>query len=92
MNEIEKIITLDLFGYLFLKTLLRTVFQNIKNTIFVFSENYFYYLNLVFFFISVIQGKKTVNKTCFSYYLCFFRTKLVFNNKKQSLFMSLYFL
>ena len=60
MNEIEKIITLDLFGYLFLKTLLRTVFQNIKNTIFVFSENYFYYLNLVFFFISVIQGKKNL--------------------------------
>ena len=36
------------FGFCFLKLLLRTVFENIKNTIFVFSKNCSCFLDLMF--------------------------------------------
>ena len=38
-----------LFGSCFLKLFLRTVFENTENTIFMFSENFSYYLDLLFF-------------------------------------------
>ena len=39
--------------FLFFKTVIEKVFKDIDNTILVFSENYLYSMNLVFFIFSV---------------------------------------
>ena len=46
--DVVRLNTNGLFGSCFLKLFLRTVFENTVNTIFVFSENCSYALNLVF--------------------------------------------
>ena len=58
-----------MFGYYFLKLLLRIFFENKDNIILLFFEDYFCSLNLVFsVFLMFFWTKKIENQTCF---LCF---------------------
>ena len=57
----------ELFGSYFLKLyLLRAFFENIKNTIIIFSKNCSYYLNLLLFMF--FKTKKIGKHACF---ICF---------------------
>ena len=47
-----------MFDSCFLKLFLKIVFENIENIIFVFSKNYYYYLNLVFYVLSIFFENK----------------------------------
>ena len=53
--------------FLFLKTILKTYFENNESIILILSENYSSYMNLIFF-VFIITKKKAMNKTCF---MCF---------------------
>ena len=55
------------------------VFENIKNNILVFSKNYSYSLNLMFY-VFLFFITKNIRKTCIFY---IFLVLLVFHNKKQ---------
>ena len=58
-----------MFGYCFLKLLLRTFFENKDNIILLFFEDYSCSLNLVFsVFLVFFWTKKIENQMCF---LCF---------------------
>ena len=64
MSLILKIENWSLFGSCFLILFLKTVSENIENTILMFSKNYFFSLNIVFFvfffyfmFFYVFQNK-----------------------------------
>ena len=62
-------------------------FENIENTILVFSKNCSYYLNLVFsIFFYVFRNKKTRTKhvLCFSCSPCFSEHKTIFKNCRQT--------
>ena len=47
-----------MFDSCFLKLFLKIVFKNIENIIFVFSKNYYCYLNLVFDVLSIFFENK----------------------------------
>ena len=66
-----------MFGYSFLKLLLRTIFENTENTISVLCENC--YLNLVF--LCAFQNK--IKNWEPSMFFMFFFVLIVFYNKKQ---------
>ena len=71
--------TLGLFGSCVLTLFLRTVFENTVNTILVFSENCFGYLNLVFsVFKKVLRIKHVL--PVFLVLLCFLEKKTVLKN------------
>ena len=63
--------------------LLRTVFENIKNTILMFFKNCFCYLNLLFSIFFVFFRKKNKKKKLGTKGFLIFIVLLVFYNKKQ---------
>ena len=69
----------------FLKLILRTIFKNIKNIIFVFFENCFGYLNLIYIYIYIYcvfcffqNKKKIMNQNMFFLLFLFFKIKNCF--------------
>ena len=74
-----------MFGSCFLKLFLRTVFENIKNTNFVFSEKLFLSSVFSLFFNN---KKKNENQTCssyISYSSCFLEYKTILKNMNQTI-------
>ena len=79
----------DLFGLCFLKSFLKIVFEIRDNTILVFSEDCSYFLNLIFFLLSVfLKNKKNDGKSnvsfVFSLFSCYLEQKPLLKNCKQT--------
>ena len=64
-----------MFVFYFLKLFMRTNFKNVENIIFVFFENYYYYLYLMFYILFSVFFKKSRTKCVLYDLFIFFKTK-----------------